>query len=102
MLELHPYLNPQYNQSSNLSSSIGLNFKNQKTYINFPHHIFNDIFETLTLNKEQKHIFELLTSTNKRFHTLQGPLKSGKTFFVKHLIHQLQLEGKKVLLLATT
>jgi hypothetical protein len=65
MLELHPYLNPKYNQVSNLSSFIGLNFKNQNTYINFPRHIFNDIFETSTLNKEQKHIFELLTSTNK-------------------------------------
>jgi hypothetical protein len=53
MLELHPYLNPQYNQASNLSSSNGLNFKNQNTYINFPHHIFNDIFETSTLNKEK-------------------------------------------------
>jgi hypothetical protein len=62
---LHPHLDPQYNQASNFSNSIGLNSKNQKTFINFPYHIFNDIFETSTLNKEQKHIFELLTSTNK-------------------------------------
>jgi primosomal protein N' len=101
VLELHPYLNSQYNQASNLSSTISLNFKNQNTFINFPHHIFNDVFETSTLIKEQKHIFELLTSTNKRLHTLQGPPRSGKTFFVRYLIHQLQLQGKKVLLLIT-
>ncbi len=79
-----------------------MNSKNQNTFINFPHHICNDIFETSTLNKEQKHIFELLTSTNKGLHTLQGPLGSGKTFFVKYLTHQLQLQGKNVLFLATT
>jgi hypothetical protein len=54
MLELHPYLNLEYNQASNLSSSIGLNFKNQNTYIKFLHNIFNDIFDTSTLNKEKK------------------------------------------------
>jgi hypothetical protein len=49
-----------------------------------------------TVNEEQKHIFDLLTFTNKRVHTFQGPPSSGKTFFVKYLpTHQLQLQGKK-------
>ncbi len=42
-----------------------------------------------------------MTSTNKGFHTLQGPPISGKTFVVKYLTHQLELQGKKVLLLDT-
>jgi len=35
MLELHPCLDLQCNQTSNLSSSISLNFQNQNTFINF-------------------------------------------------------------------
>jgi hypothetical protein len=76
MLELHPYLNPKYNQPLNPSRSIIFNFENQHSPINFSLHIF----ETSTLNKEQKHIFTLLTSTNIGFHMLQGPLGSGKFF----------------------
>jgi hypothetical protein len=60
MLELHPYLNPKYNQPPNPSRSIILNFENQHSPINFSPRIF----ETSTLNEEQKHIYVLLTSTN--------------------------------------
>jgi len=102
MLELHPYLDPQHNQVPNPLRSSILNLENEQCHISFPHHIFNDMFETSTFNEEQKHIFDLLTFTNKRVHTLQGPLSFGKPFFVKYLpIHQLQLQGKKMLLLTT-
>jgi hypothetical protein len=76
MLELHPYLNPKYNQPPNPSRSIILNFENQHSPINFSLHIF----EASTLNEKQKHISELLTSTNTGFHMLQGPLGSGNFF----------------------
>jgi len=60
------------------------------------------MFETSTINEEQKHIFDLLTFTNKGVHTFQGPPSSGICFFVKYLpTHQLQLQGKKMLLLTT-
>jgi KaiC/GvpD/RAD55 family RecA-like ATPase len=36
---------------------------------------------------------------NKGLHVLQGPPRSEKTIFVKCFTHQLQLEGKKVLLM---
>jgi hypothetical protein len=94
MLQLHSYLNPKYNQPPNPSRSIILNFENQHFPISFSPHIF----ETSTLNEEQKHISTLLTSTNIGFHTLQGPLGIGIFFLVKYLIHHLQLEGKKILL----
>jgi hypothetical protein len=80
MLELHPYLDSQYTQASNLSNSISLNVKNQNTFINFLHRIFNDVFETSTLNKEQKHIFELLTSTNKDSIHFKVTLEVGRHF----------------------
>jgi hypothetical protein len=53
------------------------------------------MFEASIPNEEQKHIFDLLTFINKGLHTFQGPLGSRKHFFVKILIHQLQLQGKK-------
>jgi hypothetical protein len=60
------------------------------------------MFETSTLNEEQKQNFDLLNFTNKKVHTLQGHPSSRKTFFVKYLpTHQLQLQGKKMLLLIT-
>jgi hypothetical protein len=52
IFKLHPYLDPKYIQDSNPSRSFILNFENQHFPINFPHHIFNDIFETPTFNKE--------------------------------------------------
>jgi hypothetical protein len=81
MLELHPYLNLKCNQPPNPSRFIILNFENQHSPINFSFHIF----ETPTLNEEQKHIFALLTSTNIGFHMFQGPLGSGNFFNVKYL-----------------
>lgn len=80
MLELHPYLNPQYNQASNLSSSNGLNFKNQNTYINFPHHIFNDIFETSTLNKEKNTFLNYWLLPIKDSVHFKVPLEVGRRF----------------------
>ncbi len=59
------------------------------------------MFETSIFNEEQKHIFYFLTFINKGLHTFQGPLGFGKHIFVKYLTHQLHLQGKKVLLLAT-
>jgi hypothetical protein len=56
--------------------------ENEQCHINFPDHIFNDMFETSILNEEQKHIFDLLTFINKGFHTFQGLLGFGKTFFL--------------------
>jgi hypothetical protein len=82
MLELHPYLNPKYNQPPNPSRFIILNFENQHSPINFSLHIF----ETSTLNEEKKHISALLTFTNIGFHMFQGPLGSGNFFGVKYLI----------------
>jgi hypothetical protein len=95
---LQPYLNPKYNQPPNPSRSIILNFENQHFPINFS----PPIFETSTLNEEQKYICTLLTSTNIGFHTLQSPLGSEIFFCVKYLIHQLQLESKQILLLTIT
>jgi hypothetical protein len=37
---------------------------------------------------------------NKGLHVLHCPPRSGKTIFVKCFTHQLQLQGKKVLLIA--
>jgi hypothetical protein len=61
MLELHPYLDPKYNQLPNSSRFYILNLENEQCNINFPHHIFNDMFETSIVNQKQKHIFYLLT-----------------------------------------
>jgi hypothetical protein len=98
MLELQPYLNPKYKQPPNPSRSIVLNVENQHSPINFSPHIF----ETSTIIEEQKHISALLMSTNIGFHTFQGPLGNDFFFGVKYLIHQLQLESKKLLLLTIT
>jgi hypothetical protein len=95
---LHPHLNPKYNQISNPSRFIILNFRNQHSPIDFPHHIFSDIFEISTFSKEPKHTFDLLASTNERFHIFQGPLEVRKHFFEFFLTHQLHLEGRKVFL----
>jgi hypothetical protein len=81
MLELHPYLNLEHNQLPNPSRFSISNLENEQCRINCPHHIFNDMFETSICNEEQKHIFHLLTFINKGFHTFQGHLGSGKTFF---------------------
>jgi hypothetical protein len=98
MLELQPYLNPKYKQPPNPSRSIILNVENQHSPINFSPHIF----ETSTIIEEQKHIFALLMSTNIGFHTFQSPFGNENFFCVKYLIHQLQLESKKILLLTIT
>ncbi len=78
---MHPYLNLEHNQLPNPSRSSILNLENEQCHINFPDHIFNDMFETSIFNEEQKHIFDLLTFINKGFHTFQGLLGFGKTFF---------------------
>jgi hypothetical protein len=79
-LKLHPYLNPKYKKNSNPSRFIILNIRNQHSPIDFPHHIFSDIFEISTFSKEQNHTFDLLASTNERFHIFQGPLEVRKHF----------------------
>jgi hypothetical protein len=79
---LHPYLDLKHNQLPNPSRSSILNLENEQCHINFLDHIFNDMFETSILNEEQKHIFDLLTFINKGFHTFQGLLGFGKTFFL--------------------
>jgi hypothetical protein len=57
------------------------------------------MFETSTLNNKNI-FFDLLTFTNKGVHTFQRLPSSRKTFFVKYLpTYQLQLQGKKMLLL---
>jgi hypothetical protein len=81
ILELHPYLDLEHNQLPNPSRSSMLNLENEQCHINFPHHIFNDMFETSIFNEEQKHIFDLLTFINKGLHTFQGPLKFWKNIF---------------------
>ncbi len=81
MLELHPYLDLEHHQLPNPSRSSILNLETKQCHINFPHHIFNDMFETSILHEEPKHIFYLLTFINKGLHTFQGPLGSKKTFF---------------------
>jgi hypothetical protein len=76
-----------------------LNFENQHSFINFLHYIFNDIFEHEHLTRNKNIFFDLLAFVNKRH---LGPPKSAKTFLVKYIFHQLQLEGKNVFLLVTT
>jgi hypothetical protein len=96
MLELHPYLDLKHNQLPN-----PLNLENEQCYINFPHHIFNDMFATSILNEEQKHIFDLLAFINKGLHRFQGPLGSRKTFFCEIFDSSTSTTRQKVLLLAT-
>jgi hypothetical protein len=55
------YLDPKLNQLPNPSRSSILNLENEQCNINFPHHIFNDMFETSIVSQEQKHIYDLLT-----------------------------------------
>jgi hypothetical protein len=102
MLELHPYLDLKHNQLPNPSRSSILNLKNEQCHINFPHHIFNDMFETSILNEEQKHIFDLLTFINKGLHTFQGPLGSKRTFFCENFDSSTSTTRQKNVDLATT
>ncbi len=57
-----------------------MNFRNQHSLTDFPYHILSDIFEISTFSKEQKFTFDLLASTNERFHIFQGPLEVRKHF----------------------
>jgi hypothetical protein len=59
------------------------------------------MFKTSTFNDKQKHIFDFNFYEQMNPHISRSPWK-WNSFFVKSLTHQLQLQGKKVLLLATT
>ncbi len=56
------------------------NFEKKHLLINFLHHTSNDIFETLIVNRESKHSFDLLTKLLKKC-IIQVILKVGKHFF---------------------
>jgi len=56
------------------------NFEKKHPLINFPHHTSNDIFETLIVNGESKHTFDLLTKLLTKC-IIQIILEVGRHFF---------------------
>jgi hypothetical protein len=87
MLKFHPCLDPKCNQVSYPLEFIMLNFGNQQFLVDFPYHVFNDIFETSTINEEKITYFIYYLYEQKIPHTSRFTLEVERHFFCEGIFH---------------